>query len=90
MFLLFVNGLGHLRDEQFWLIDLLDEIIVVSGIIIIILGIKRIIRSFVAAFIPSSKGTELVDILYHRSQLGRGPRVVTIGGGTGLAVLLKG
>lgn len=89
-FLLVVNGLGHLRDEQFWLIDLLDEIIVVSGIIIIILGIKRIIRSFVTAFIPSSKGTELVDILYHRSQLGRGPRVVTIGGGTGLAVLLEG
>ncbi len=89
-FLLVVNGLGHLRDEQFWLIGILDEIIVVSGIVIIILGIKRIIRSFVNAFVPSSKGTELVDILYHRSQLGRGPRVVTIGGGTGLAVLLEG
>ena len=89
-FLLIVSGLGHLRDEQFWLINILDGIIAFSGGIILILGIKRIIRSFVTAFAPSSKGTELVDILYHRSQLGKGPRVVVIGGGTGLAVILEG
>jgi len=89
-FALVVIGVGHLRDEQFWLINILDEIIVVSGIIILILGIKRIIRSFINAFIPASKGTELVDILYHRSQLGRGQRVVAIGGGTGLSVILEG
>ncbi|MFA5157287.1 MAG: YvcK family protein [Candidatus Omnitrophota bacterium] len=89
-FALVVNGIGHLRDQQFWLIRTLDEIIVASGIIILILGIKRIIRSIINAFIPSSKGSELVDILYHRSQLGRGARIVTIGGGTGLSVLLEG
>jgi len=47
-------------------------------------------RSFLTAFMPSSKGTELVDILYQRKQLGRGPKIVTIGGGTGLSVLLTG
>lgn len=89
-FLLVVIGSGHLRDEEFWIIKVLDVLIIVSGIIILILGVKRIIRSFVIAFIPSSKGTELVDILYHKSQLGRGPRIVVVGGGTGLSVLLTG
>jgi uncharacterized cofD-like protein len=31
-----------------------------------------------------------VDILYHRRQIGRGPKIVAIGGGTGLSVLLNG
>lgn len=89
-FMLIVIGSGHLRDEEFWIIQIIDAIVLISGIIILILGIKRMIRSFVTAFIPSSKGSELVDILYHRSQLGRGPRIVVIGGGTGLSVLLTG
>jgi len=83
-------GATHLLDQDFWLIQVLDVVIAFSGLIIVLLGIKRIIRSFVNAFIPSSKGTELVDILYHRSQLGRGVRIVTIGGGTGLSALLNG
>jgi uncharacterized cofD-like protein len=48
------------------------------------------VRSFVAAFVPSSKDAELVDILYQKKQLGRGPKIVTVGGGTGLSVLLTG
>jgi len=89
-FLLVVIGAGHLRDADFWIIQLLDSIVVISGIIILVLGVNNIIRSFVTAFLPSSKGTELVDILYQRSQLGRGSRIVVIGGGTGLSVLLTG
>lgn len=87
---LVVIGTEHLRDEEFLVIQTLDTITAVSGVLILILGIKRIIRSLVSAFIPSSKGSELVDILYHRSQLGRGPIIVVIGGGTGLSVLLTG
>jgi len=86
-----IIGSNHLRTEEHWVIKTLDTILVVSGIIILILGIKRLTRSFVAAFLPSSsKGNELVDILYQKKQLGRGPKIVTIGGGTGLAVLLSG
>jgi uncharacterized cofD-like protein len=47
-------------------------------------------HSFVAAIIPSSKDTQLVDILYQKKYLGRGPRIITVGGGTGLSVLLSG
>lgn len=88
--ILLIFGAWNLRIEEFWVIHLLDAIVVLSGIIILILGIKMMMRSFIAAFIPSSKGTELVDILYQKKQLGRGPKIVTIGGGTGLSVLLTG
>lgn len=88
--ILLVLGTGHLRSEEYWVLQILDAIIVASGIIILILGIKRMMRSFFGAFIPSSRGTELVDLLYQKKQLGRGPKIVTVGGGTGLSVLLTG
>ena len=88
--LLVIAGSLSLRTEEYWFVQLLDAIVVVSGIIILILGIKRMMHSFIMAVIPSSKGTELVDILYQKKQLGRGPKIVTVGGGTGLSVLLSG
>jgi len=88
--ILVIIGTAHLRNEDFWLIQILDATIVFSGIIILILGIKRMMRSFMAVFIPTSRDGEIVDILYQRKHLGRGPRIVTIGGGTGLSVLLRG
>ncbi|MCX5694210.1 MAG: YvcK family protein [Candidatus Omnitrophica bacterium] len=87
---LLILGTANLRSEEFWLIQILDALIVISGIIILILGIKRLMRSFIAIFVPSSRGTELIDILYQKKQLSRGPRIVTVGGGTGLSVLLSG
>ena len=87
---LLILGTANLRSEEFWLIQFLDALVVISGIIILILGIKRLMRSFIAAFVPSSRGTELIDILYQKKQLSRGPRIVTVGGGTGLSVLLSG
>jgi uncharacterized cofD-like protein len=87
---LLLLGAGRLNSQDFWLIKLLDAVILISGIIILILGIKSMLKSFIAAFMPSSKGTELVDILYKKKHLSRGPRIVAVGGGTGLSVLLSG
>ncbi len=88
--LLIIAGSISLRTEEYWFVQILDAIVVVSGIIILILGIKHMVHSFIMAVIPSSKGTELVDILYQKKQLSRGPKIVTVGGGTGLSVLLSG
>lgn len=81
---------SRLQTEEYWILKILDTIGVISGIIILILGIKRLMRSFIGAVTLSSKDTELVDVLYQRRQLSRGPKIVTIGGGTGLSVLLTG
>jgi len=88
--LLLVLGTAYLRIEEFWALQVLDFIVLFSGGIILILGIKRMMRSFIASIMPSSKDTQLLDIMYQKKQLSRGPRIVTIGGGTGLSVLLTG
>lgn len=83
-------GSNQLKTEEFWIVQLVDIIMIISGVIILILGFLRLMHSFIAAYIPSFKEKELVDILYQRRFLGQGPRIVAVGGGTGLSVLLSG
>jgi uncharacterized cofD-like protein len=85
-----VIGSSRFRSEEYWIIQILDLLVAVSGIIILILGIERMMRSFITAFVPASKDTELLDLLLVRKQLSRGPKIVAVGGGTGLSVLLTG
>jgi len=61
----------------------------IFGSSMVIYGIKRMLKSFIAVFLPQRE-SELVDIVYHHRQLEKGPRIVTIGGGTGLSTLLHG
>jgi uncharacterized cofD-like protein len=88
--LILIFAAGHLRADEFMAIKMLDAVMLFSGIIILILGVKRIMRSFINAFAPASGSSELFDIIYHNRQLNRGPKVAVVGGGTGLAVLLTG
>lgn len=59
------------------------------GIVIIALGIKQLIYTFVGVVLPERQ-EELVDLVYQRKQLERGLKIVAIGGGTGLSTLLQG
>lgn len=61
----------------------------VLGSLIVIYGIKRMVKSFIKVFLPQRE-EELVNIMYHHRQLEKGPKIVVIGGGTGLSVLLHG
>lgn len=87
---LLMYGSSGMRSEDFVILRILDLVVLVSGIIILILGIKHLMTSFINAVIPPSRENGLVDILYQRKQLSRGPKIVAIGGGTGLATLLTG
>ncbi len=64
-------------------------VIIIIGILGVITGIKRIIRSLVAVFLPKGED-ELVDMIYQKRVLEKGPKMVVIGGGTGLSTLLHG
>jgi len=88
--LLLIIGSSGLQSRQFFVIRILDLLILFLGIVILIMGIKRLTQAFIAAVIPATRENELVDILYQRKQLARGPKVVTVGGGTGLSTLLTG
>lgn len=65
------------------------SVLVIIGTIILIIGVKRIINSLITILLPGTD-KDLVDIVYKKRQLERGPRVVVIGGGPGLAAILHG
>ena len=65
------------------------SIVIILGSIAVITGIKKIIKSLVTIFLPERE-KDLVNIVYQKRYLDKGPKIVTIGGGTGLSVLLHG
>lgn len=88
--ILLMFGSSGLRSEDYLVLRILDLVILTAGLIVLTLGIKRLMAAFINAIIPPSRENGLVDIIYQRKQLSRGPKIVAVGGGTGLATLLSG
>ncbi len=65
------------------------SLVVLVGAGIVALSIRKIIKSVVTVLLPSRE-SELVNIMYQKRYLERGPRIVAMGGGSGLSVLLHG
>lgn len=63
--------------------------VLIVGVLLVIIANRRMIRSVITIFLPRRE-KELVDIVYQRRHLSRGAKIVAIGGGTGLSVLLRG
>ena len=82
-------GVVRFINETFGLIRWLDALVIILGIVLIIAGIRSMIHSFLSLF-SSFSGEDLVDIVYQKRYLERGPKIVAIGGGHGLATLLMG
>jgi len=59
------------------------------GVFVFAYGSYRVVRALLGPFTESAE-EPLVDLVYRRRLLARGPRVVAIGGGTGLSMLLRG
>ena len=58
------------------------------GSFTMIFAIRKIIRSIISVLVPEGHD-KLVDLIFQKRRLNRGPAVVVVGGGTGLAVLLR-
>lgn len=61
-----------------------------AGVASIIVALWRLNHSLLSVLMPPGRNDKLVDIIYYRRHLMRGPEVVAIGGGTGLSTLLRG
>jgi len=59
------------------------------GSILFIVGIVGLSRSLLSAF-PQTQQQRLVEAVYRHRARRRGPKIVAIGGGTGLSTLLRG
>ncbi len=59
-----------------------------AGVAIFVFGLWRLLSVLLEPF--SARREPLVELVYQKRSLARGPRIVAIGGGTGLSTLLRG
>jgi len=76
--------LGHI--VPIWALGVM---LLVAGAGVTFFGMRQMVRSIVHAVSPKDHG-RLAEALYARRCLADGPRLVAVGGGTGLSTLLRG
>lgn len=64
-------------------------LVITAGLVVMTFATRQIIRSVISVIIPEG-ADRLVEIIFEKRKLNRGPNVAVIGGGTGLSVLLRG
>ena len=82
------QGLAKQPLREAWVV--VGAVMLILGIALMISGMRRMVKSFVEVFLPTARENELVELVYRQRQLERGPKLVVIGGGTGLSTLLVG
>ncbi len=71
----------------YWTHLIIGILIIIAGIVIVGVSLSRISSKISKELLVEE---ELVDVLYQSKMLEKGPKVVAVGGGTGLANLLRG
>jgi uncharacterized cofD-like protein len=61
-----------------------------AGLALFLYGAYRLVRALVDPFALWDRDQPMIEVIYQKRFLARGPRVVAIGGGTGLSALLRG
>jgi len=85
-----IVGVGAiLSAKEYTFISSFGIIWILCGMILVVMGMGKMIVSLLTLFLPKGE-RELVNILYQRRYLDRGPKIVTIGGGHGLSHLIFG
>ena len=87
LMVVFGTLMPFLRRGPFSLVG--GVIVMAVGLSLLVSAIKNLVKSLIGIFLPSRE-EELVDIIYRKRFLERGAKIVVIGGGTGLSVLLHG
>jgi uncharacterized cofD-like protein len=83
-----------LRNFLTWIAEVIPNyisgpVVIAAGILLIVWGQTRSLNSITQVLMPEGN-EELVDRLLTHRRLHRGPKIVAIGGGTGLSHLLRG
>jgi len=87
--LIFGIGSTLLPIEGGLSLRVLSLVMLVSGLVAIGMGILGTMRSLLEVVVPG-ESQNLVELVFQRRHLEKGPKIVVIGGGTGLSTLLQG
>ncbi|MEJ2290923.1 MAG: uridine diphosphate-N-acetylglucosamine-binding protein YvcK [Deinococcales bacterium] len=66
----------------------LSVVLAILGVLVAVIAVGRLNRSLLSNWMPSP--SQAAVLLHRRLSLARGPRIVALGGGTGLSNLLRG
>ena len=83
-----LQGVVYVLTLQFLPYGLRAIPFLVAGIVAFSVGVLQLTRTLLLPF--GEPSGPLVEVIYQKRYLARGPRVVAIGGGTGLSALLRG
>ena len=75
---------------QFWPYSVRAIIFGVMGVGLLLFSYVKLTQSVLGPFLPGVNAGSIVDVIHAFRLRGRGPRIVAIGGGTGLSSLLRG
>ena len=87
------GGVATLIDAltlQFLPYALRGAIVGGAGVLLVVVGAVGVVRAFTDPLRSADPTQPLVELMFQRRALARGPRIVAIGGGTGLSMLLRG
>lgn len=86
----FVRSVIDLLTLQFLSFEFRGLVAGSVGVALVAFGSYRTIRALTDPLHKGSGDLPLVELIYQKRFLARGPKIVAIGGGTGLSVLLRG
>jgi uncharacterized cofD-like protein len=75
---------------QFWPYWARAMIFGIVGVGLLVISYLKLTQSVLGPFLPGNSTGSIVEIIHAFRVKGRGPRIVAIGGGTGLSALLRG
>jgi uncharacterized cofD-like protein len=75
---------------QFWPYWARALIFGIVGVGLLVLSYLKLTQSVLGPFLPGNSTGSIVEMIHAFRVKGRGPRIVAIGGGTGLSALLRG
>src|SRR5947199_194513 len=75
---------------QFWPYWARATVFGILGVGLLAFSYLKLTQSVLGPFLPGTRTSSVVDVIHAFRLKGRGPRIVAIGGGTGLSALLRG
>ncbi|HET7467750.1 MAG TPA: gluconeogenesis factor YvcK family protein [Candidatus Dormibacteraeota bacterium] len=75
---------------QFWPYWARATVFGILGVGLLAFSYLKLTQSVLGPFLPGTSGGSIVEIIHAFRLRGRGPRIVAIGGGTGMSALLRG
>ncbi len=79
----------RLAHDTHLILKIFDSLLFVFSFIGFVAGMRLLIKSLFEAIYPG-KNKEIIDVIYEKRFLSKGPKIVAIGGGTGLSTVLEG